>query len=131
MSTLLADPAKMIARGAPRLIHTEEELDAYTAALFRLTSLEAPSPSEREAIELLTVLIEQYEQQHYALPKADSGTVLRFLIEQQGLTQRDLIPEFGTESAVSMFLNGRRKLTLEQVRRLSARFGLSADVFLD
>jgi len=46
------------------------------------------------------------------------------------LTQRDLIPQFGTESAVSMFLAGKRKLTLKQVQRLSERFRLPADVFL-
>jgi HTH-type transcriptional regulator/antitoxin HigA len=56
--------------------------------------------------------------------------VVRFLLEQQHLTQRDLIPQFGTESAVSMFLTGKRKLTLEQMKRLSDRFRLPADVFL-
>jgi HTH-type transcriptional regulator/antitoxin HigA len=56
--------------------------------------------------------------------------VVRFLMEQRGLTQRQLVPQFGSESAVSMFLSGQRKLTLEQVRKLSARFKLPADVFI-
>jgi len=55
---------------------------------------------------------------------------VRFLVEQQNLTQRDLIPQFGSESAVSMFMTGQRNLTLEQVRKLSARFKLPADVFI-
>jgi hypothetical protein len=55
------------------------------------------------------------------LPDADAVSVVRFLIEQPGLTQRDLTPEFGSESAVSMFLARQRKLTLEQVRKLSSR----------
>ena len=76
------------------------------------------------------LLIERYEQQHYPIPAADAISVVRFLIEQQGLTQRDLIPEFGSESAASMFLAGDRKLTVEQIRKLSSRFKLSADVFL-
>ena len=54
----------------------------------------------------------------------------RFFVEQQNLTQRDLIPQFGSESAVSMFMTGQRNLTVEQVRRLSARFKLPADVFI-
>ena len=120
----------MIAHGAPRVIHNDAELEAYTGALFQLTALEAPSPSEAEAIELLTLLVERYEQAHYPIPAADPVSVVRFLIEQQHLTQRDLIPQFGTESAVSMFLAGQRKLTLEQVRRLSARFKLPADLFI-
>ena len=130
MSKVLANPAKMIARGAPRVIHNDAELEAYTDALFQLTALESPSPSELEAIELLTLLVERYEQEHYAIPAADPASVVRFLIEQQNLKQRDLIPQFGSESAVSMFLAGHRNLTIEQVQKLSARFKLPADVFI-
>src|SRR6202035_5896244 len=120
-TTLLANPAKMIAKGAPHVIHNDKELEAYTNALFQLTALESPSRSELEAIELLTLLVERYEQEHYPIPAADPASVVRFLIEQQNLKQRDLIPQFGSESAVSMFLSGQRKLTIEQVRKLSTR----------
>ncbi|MFZ0395668.1 MAG: hypothetical protein WCF17_19030 [Terracidiphilus sp.] len=130
MSTALANPVKMIERGAPRMIHNDLELEEYTAALFRLTSIEEPSSSELEAIELLTLLIERYEQERYPIPAADPVSIVRMLIESRGLTQRDLIPEFGSESAVSMFLSGERKLTLRQVRSLALRFKLPADVFL-
>jgi HTH-type transcriptional regulator / antitoxin HigA len=130
MSTLLANPAKMIARGAPRVIHNVRELEAYTAALFDLTALDNPSTSELEAIELLTLLIERYEQERFPIPAADPISVVRLLIEKQNLTQRDLIPQFGSESAVSMFLSGQRRLTIEQVRKLSERFRLPADVFI-
>lgn len=128
--TILANPVKMIARGAPHLIHDDRELDAYTSALFELTALENPSPDEVDAMELLTLLIERYEQERYRIPAADPVSVVQFLIEQQHLTQRDLIPQFGTESAGSMFLSGKRNLTLEQVRKLSSRFQLPADVFI-
>ena len=131
MSTVLADPAKMIAKGAPHVIHNDAELAAYTEVLFRLTSLTRPSRSEQEAIELLTLLIERYEETNYPIPPADPVSVVRFLLEHQNLTQRDLIPEFGSESAVSMFLSGDRQLTLDQVRKLSARFKLSADAFIN
>jgi HTH-type transcriptional regulator/antitoxin HigA len=130
MSTILANPAEMIAKGAPHVIHNDEELEAYTDALFRLTALDHPSHAEIEAIELLTLLIERYEQERYPIPVADPVQIVRFLLEQQGIAQRDLVPEFGSESAVSMFLSGHRNLTLEQVRRLSARFNLPADLFI-
>ena len=130
MGTVLANPAKMIAHGAPRVIHNDAELEMYTDALFRLTALENPSISEAEAIELLTLLVERYEQEHYSIPAADPVSVVRFLMERQGLTQRDLIPQFGSESAVSMFMTGQRSLNLEQVRKLSARFKLPTDVFI-
>ena len=130
MNTVLANPAEMIAHGAPHVIHNDEELEMYTEALFRLTALESPSSSELEAIELLTLLVERYEQEHYFVPEADPVSVVRVLIEHQHLTQRDLVPQFGSESAVSMFMTGQRSLTLAQVRRLSDRFKIPADVFI-
>ena len=130
MSTALANPAKMMAHGAPRVIHNDAELEAYTEALFQLTALERPSRHEVEAIELLTLLVERYEREHSPIPAADPASVVRFLIEKQNLRQRDLIPQFGSESAVSMFLAGQRNLTIEQVRKLSTRFKLPADVFI-
>src|ERR1700721_2794285 len=117
-TTLLGNPAKMIAKGAPHVIHNDEELQAYTDALFQLTALENPSRSEREAIELLTLLIERNEKTHYPIPPADAVFVVRSLLEQQGLTQRDLIPEFGSESGVSMFLTQQRKLTVRQAGKI-------------
>ncbi len=130
MSTLLANPAEMIAQGAPHIIHNDAELAAYTEALFQLTALENPSRAEVEAIELLTLLVERYERERYPIPDADPVSVVRLLLQHNNLAQRDLIPEFGSESAVSMFLRGQRNLTLEQVRKLSARFQLPADVFI-
>jgi HTH-type transcriptional regulator/antitoxin HigA len=129
-ATVLANPAKMIAKGAPHVIHNDKELEAYTEALFNLTALENPSPSEMDAIELLSLLVERYEDEHWPITEVDPVSVVRYLIEKGNLTQRDLIPEFGTESAVSMFLSGQRNLSLEQIRKLSERFKLSADVFI-
>lgn len=130
MSTVLANPAEMIAQGAPRLIHNDAELEAYTDALFHLTAIPDPSASQVEAIELLTLLVERYESERFPIPAADPVEVVRLLLQQQNLTQRELIPQFGSESAVSMFLAGQRRLTLAQVRKLSARFHLPADVFI-
>jgi len=64
----LANPAKMIAKGAPHVIHNDVELHAYAEALFKLTGLESPSSSEEEAIELLTLLIERYESSAIRFP---------------------------------------------------------------
>lgn len=130
MSTLLANPAEMIAHGAPRVIHNEEELEAYTEALFQLTALQNPSTAEAAAIELLTLLVESYERAQYPVPVADPVSVVQFLMQQQGLAQRDLVTEFGTESAVSMFLAGQRRLTIKQLQNLSLRFKLPADAFI-
>jgi HTH-type transcriptional regulator/antitoxin HigA len=129
-TVILANPAKMIAKGAPHIIHNDEELEAYTEALFKLTALEKPSPPEMEAVELLSLLVERYEDEHWPITDVDPVSLVRYLIERANLTQRDLIPEFGSESAVSMFLSGQRNLTTEQIRKLCIRFKLTADVFI-
>ena len=121
MRTVLADPAKMIARGAPHIIRNDEELEVYTEALFKLTSLKNPTSVEEEAINLLTLLVVGYETEHWPIPKASPVSVVRHLIEHGNLTQRDLVPEFGTESAVSMFLSSAGNETSPR-----NRFGNSA-----
>ena len=129
MATVLANPAKMIERGAPHLIRTEEQLAAYTKALFKLTSEPDPTPAQLEAIELLTLLIERYEQEQFSLPAASPAEVLRFLLDQHGLRQRDIAAELGGESVVSEVLSGKRKLNTAHIEQLSRRFNVSPAVF--
>lgn len=129
MATLLANPAKMIERGAPHLIRTEQQLETYTKALYRLTSEPHPTPAQTEAIELLTLLIERYEDEHYALPQASPPDVLRFLLAHHGLKQRDIAADLGGESVVSEVLSGKRRLNASQIELLSRRFHVSPAAF--
>jgi HTH-type transcriptional regulator/antitoxin HigA len=119
----------MIERGAPHLIRTEEQLAAYTKALYRLTAEPHPTPTQVEAIELLTLLIERFEEEQYALPTASPASVLRFLLAQHGLKQRDIAPDLGGESVVSEVLSGKRKLNATHIEQLSRRFHVSPAVF--
>ena len=129
MATVLANPARMIERGAPHIIRNEEQLAAYTKALFRLTGEPKPTAAQVEAIELLTLLIERYEEEHFTVPKASPGDVLRFLIERHGLKQRDLAADLGGESVVSEVLSGKRRLNATHIENLSKRFHVSPAVF--
>src|SRR5208337_3028688 len=88
-----------------------------------------PTPEEEEAIELLTLLIERYEAQHYPVPDADPVDVLRLLLDQNGLSQRDIAAELGSESTVSLVLSGKRRLNRDHIARLSQRFHVSPSVF--
>jgi len=129
MSTVLANPTEMIRQGAPRLIHSDEELAEYTRTLFELTAKADPTPDEEEAIELMTLLVERYEQEHYPVPEAEPAEVLRFLLEQNGLSQRDIAAELGSESTVSLVLSGKRQLNRDHIARLSRRFNVLPAVF--
>jgi HTH-type transcriptional regulator/antitoxin HigA len=82
-----------------------------------------------EAIELLTMLIERYEEEHYAVPSASPAEVLRFLLDQYGLKQRDLAGELGRESVVSEVLSEKRLLNATHIAALSKRFSVSPAVF--
>jgi len=129
MSTALANPADMIKQGAPHIIRSDEELAEYTKALFGLTAKSRPTPEEEEAIELLTLLIERYETERYPAPDADPVDVLQFLLDQNGLSQRDIADDLGGESAVSLVLAGKRRLNRNHIERLSRRFHVSPAVF--
>jgi HTH-type transcriptional regulator/antitoxin HigA len=129
MSTVLANPVDMIRRGAPHIIHSDEELAEYTAALFDLTAKADPTQEEEEAIELLTLLVDRYESQRYPLPDVEPAEMLRFLLDQNGLSQRDVAAELGSESTVSLVLSGRRPLNRDHIARLSERFHVSPAVF--
>jgi HTH-type transcriptional regulator / antitoxin HigA len=129
MATVLANPVKMIERGAPHIIESEEQLAAYTKALYSLTAEPQPTRAQVKAIELLTLLIERYEEAHYEVPKASATDVLRFLLERHGLKQRDLAKCLGGESVVSEILSGRRKLNASHIEQLSKRFHVSPAVF--
>jgi HTH-type transcriptional regulator/antitoxin HigA len=104
-----------------RLIRVLEELDAKGARL---------SAAERRLAELLTLLIEDFEERHYALKPAEPLAVLEELIAANGLKQKDLLDVFGTPSIVSEILHGKRQLTTEHIRRLSRRFHVSPEVFI-
>jgi len=119
----------MIRRGAPRLIHSDAELAEYTEALFHLTAKPDPTPDEEDAIELMTLLVERYEQDRYPVPEAEPADVLRFLLERNSLSQRDIAAELGSESTVSLVLSGKRQLNRDHIARLSRRFNVSPAVF--
>ncbi len=131
MSKTLTDPVEMVRRGAPRLIRSEEELAEYTRALLSLTTKPKPTAAEQEAINLLTLLIEQYETVRYPVPKGTAVEVLRQLMERDGLKQSALTPEFGCTAVTSVIMRGGRVFTRSHIARLSKRFRVSPAVFFD
>jgi HTH-type transcriptional regulator/antitoxin HigA len=131
MSKALADPADMIRRGAPRLILSDEDLAEYTRALFTLTAKPKPTAAEQEAIDLLTLLVEQYENLCYPLPEARAVEVLRLLMERNSVSEGKLTPELGFQASASLLLLGKRQLNRGHIARLSKRFKVSPAVFFD
>ncbi len=115
-----------------KLIKTEEE---YTRALRELEELVAASPvpgtPDAERLELLGLLVEQYEETHVPRRVPDPLEAIRFRMDQQGLTARDLVPLLGSRSRVSEVLAGRRPLTLPMIRALNRGLGIPAESLLE
>jgi HTH-type transcriptional regulator / antitoxin HigA len=112
------------------VIRTEKENEAYTEILHELDQRgKTLTPAEKELTELLTLLIEDFEEKRYRLPRGKPLDVLRFLMEQHGLMQKDVVKVFGTPSIVSEVLSGKRRLNKDHIERLSARFHVSPELF--
>lgn len=132
MSTPTINPEyrALHAKYPPKVIRSEQENERYTAILYdRDQRSRAFTPAEKEFAELLTLLIEDFEARQYSLPRAKPLDVLRFLMDQHGLKQKDLVDVFGTPSIVSEVLSGKRELNKDHIQRLSERFRVSPGVF--
>ena len=83
----------------------------------------------QEYINSLTPFLADYEKEEFPVKTASPEEVLRFLMEENDLSQYDLASDFGGQPVVSDILNGKRKLTREHIERLSKRFGISPATF--
>ena len=120
----------LVGKTVPRVIRDESENEHYTRLLESLDSKPNPTRAEKELAELLTVLIESFEEQHYALKRATPIESLTELMRASALKQKDLVDIFGTPSIVSEVLKGKRNLTVEHIRRLSERFHVTPELFI-
>jgi len=122
--------AHLLGEALPHVIHTESENERCTAVLERLLRKKRRTDEERYLTELLTLLIEEYEQRRYALPHpAGPIEVLRHLMDANGLRQVDLLDVFGTASVASEVLSKKRELSKTHIAKLSERFQVSPALF--
>lgn len=104
----------------------------YKAALKTIASLlDAPEGSkEAGLLEILSVLVEVYEEEHYPIAPPDPVDAIKFRMEQMGLSRKDLEPFLGSRARVSEVLNRKRPLSVEMIRRLNAGLGIPAEVLI-
>jgi len=104
-------------------IRTEKD---YELALTEIESLmeATPDSDDFDKLEVLTMLVENYEAVHYAIDIPDPIEAIKFRMEQEGLIQNDLVDFFGNKSRVSEILNKKRKLTLEMIRNLNRHLNI-------
>ncbi|MGM0639717.1 MAG: helix-turn-helix domain-containing protein [Pseudomonadota bacterium] len=98
-------------------IHNDADLDRTFSRIEELWAVE-DGTQQADELEVLSILVEKYEDEHYPVGPSDPVEAIKFRMEQQGLTQRDLEPFIGSSGRVSEVLNRKRKLSLRMIKRL-------------
>lgn len=140
MTTMIATPSgidvkrygRLLARFTPKVIETEAENDAALAIVENLMEKgeDNLTAEERTIFDLLTALIEQFEDKAYPIPDAEPKDVLVALMEHNGLKAADLADLLGSRAKVSEILSGARSISKEQAKRLGVRFRVSPAIFI-
>ena len=112
-----------------RPIRTDADYRFALEEAERLWAAEPGTP-DGDRVEVLATLIEAYEARQYPILAPDPIAAVMFMMEQKGLTRRDLEPAIGSRGRVSEILNRRRPLTLPMVRALSALLHIPTDVLV-
>lgn len=122
---------KLLSQARPRVIKTEAENERALTELEALDTLGRPLTREEEALaDLLTVLVQQFEEVRYPLGHASPIDALRDFMEARSLRQRDLIPIFGASSVVSDVINGKRSISKNHARKLAEFFHVPVSMFI-
>lgn len=111
-----------------RLIKTDAD---YEEALVRIDSIMDANPDSPEGreLELLSFLVEKYEEEKYPIEAPDPISAIRFLMEQRGLKQQDLVPILGSKGKVSEVLHGKRPLSLSMIQNLVQQLRMPPEIF--
>ena len=96
----------------------------------RLSAKSTKTTATRNRLEVLTLLIQEYEREHYPIPDPEPIDLLLHVMDARGLTRKDLEPFIGSRARVAEVLNRVRPLSLEMIRRLSTGLGLPAEVLI-
>jgi len=110
-------------------IRREADYEAALAEVERLWGAKSGTP-RGDRLDVLATLIDAYESEHYPIDPPDPIEAIKFRMEQQNLTRKDLEGILGTRTRVAEVLNRRRGLSINMIRRLHESLGISTDVLI-
>ena len=122
--------AKLLAKSLPRPIHDAAEHARLTGILLKLDERDDLSPEEEALAEVLTLLIEDYEEKHHPFPPISPNESLNALMEERGLKHKDIWPVLGNKGAATEVLSGRRSISKAQAKRLAEFFRVPIELFI-
>lgn len=103
--------------------------DYKTAMKRTIEIFDAQKGAEADELDLLLVLIKDYEDRHIQIPELSAVEMIKLKMKEQGLKAKDLEPILGSKGHVSSILSGRRDITLKAAQQLKRRFQLPAEIF--
>ena len=112
-----------------RPIRTKRDYEAVLKEVERLWGAKLGT-RDGDRLDVLATLLDAYEAEHYPMDPPDPIEAIKFRMEQQGLTRRDLEAIIGTRTRIAEVLNRRRGLSIAMIRRLHERLGISAEVLI-
>jgi HTH-type transcriptional regulator/antitoxin HigA len=112
-----------------KVLKTEDDYNKASMRLMEIFHAE-PDTSQSDELDLLTVLVKDYDDKHYQLPELDVLEVIKYKMQEMGMKSKDLEPIIGSKGHVSAILSGKREITLKMAQKLKNYFSIPADVFL-
>jgi len=124
--------ADLVLKVLPTAIQSEDEYEIMLANIDELISKgeNRLSPEEERLLETLAILVEAYEEEHYPMPEVAPNEILKFLMEERGLKQSDLLHVFGSSGIASEVVNGKRSISKAQAKKLAEFFKVSVELFI-
>jgi HTH-type transcriptional regulator / antitoxin HigA len=122
--------AELLAEALPAAITNEEELERITAIVDRLAVKKSLSQEESRLLDLLSTLIEVYEDEHYPIPDAPPHVMIQGFMQDRGLRNKDLEPILGSSGVTSEVISGKRKPSRTQIKKLAKFFQVSPEFFI-
>jgi HTH-type transcriptional regulator/antitoxin HigA len=110
-------------------IRNEADYELALQEIDRFLDAAVGSP-ERDRLEVLTVLVDDYEAKHHPISPPEPIAAIEFVLEQRGLSRKDLEGVIGSSGRISEVMNNQRSLTLVMIRKLVEKFDLPADVLI-
>ncbi len=121
---------QLVADVKPKVIETEDEYAQFLAVAERLTFTHDQTPEESALYDLVTMLIETYETEHYPINRPTPAEVLQHIIESSGIDNIELVNIFGSSEAVTQVLAGTIAIDPNRAQALADRFKLAPSIFL-
>lgn len=112
-----------------KVLKSEKDYNKASRRLMEIFHAE-PNTPESDELELLMVLVKDYDEKHYELPELDPLEVIKYKMQEMGIKAKDLEPIIGSKGHVSAVLSGKRDITLKMAQKLKNFFSIPAEVFL-